>query len=204
MAYVKLGTAGLPATGLVVKSQHIHDSMVGLAQYPTPVPTQVAFQGAITALSLANAAAVNGGKAELQARRTAERALLTMYRLRAAYVQDESAGDADLIGLTGFEVRATGKPLGDLDRPANLVAGIAKVTGRVAARWKATRGADSYQVFLSTTNAPYNWVLVGNTTKARFNIDGLTRGQIVWIAATAVGAAGTTSLSEPLEAMAAA
>ena len=55
---------------------------------------------------------------------------------------------------------------------------------------------------MSTTNSPYNWQLVGLTTKSRFNMDGLESGVMYWFAVTAIGAAGQTSKSEPLQARA--
>ncbi|MBK9194833.1 MAG: hypothetical protein IPO17_07535 [Flavobacteriales bacterium] len=204
MATVKLGIDGLPATGLVAYSQHIHDKMEGSVTFATPVPPQVAFQAGISALASANSAAENGGKAEIQARRIAERALRAMMRARCGYVQAASNGDEDLILLTGFGVRKRPAPIGPLVRPSKLFARFTDVTGRIDLGWPAIHGADSYQVFMSTTNNPYNWVAVGNTTKARFEMDGLAKGTTVWMAVAAVGAAGTTSMSEPFEGMAAA
>ena len=204
MSTAKLGIDGLPATGLVVYAQHIHDNMEGSATYATPVPSQVAFQGGISALANANAAAENGGKAEIQARRIAERTLRAMVRARCGYVQATSNGNEDLILETGFGVRKPSPRLGPLDRPSRLYTKLTNTTGRIAMGWPVVRGTDSYEVFMSTTSTPFNWVKVTSTTKAQYNHDGLEPGTKVWFAVTAVGAAGTTSLSEPLIGMAAA
>lgn len=204
MSTVKLGIESLPATGLVAYAQHVHDKMAGSATFATPVPTQVAFQAGISALENANAAAENGGKAEIQARRIAERAVRDMMRTRAGYVQATSGGDEDLILSTGFGVRKRAPRIGPLDRPAKLFTRLTNTTGRIAMGWPVVRGADTYEVYMSTNNSPFKWEKVASTTKARYNQDGLVPGTQYWFAVTAVGAAGVTSLSEPLIGMAAA
>lgn len=201
MATVKLGIDGLPATGLVARAQHIHDEMDGKPEFTTPLPTQVAFQGAIDTLNAANAAVENGGKSEYEARDNAWKTLEDMMRQRAAYVQGVSNGDAAIIKLSGFGVRKPGQPIGQLERPAKLVMVPSKTANSVSMRWAPTRGADTYQVFISRVGTPFAWEPVGFTNKARFSMGGITRGTIVWFAVLAIGTAGPTSLSEPLEAM---
>lgn len=51
---------------------------------------------------------------------------------------------------------------------------------------------------------PFAWDLIGVTTKSRFNADSLTPGTCYWFDVTAIGAAGETSKSDVLRAMAAA
>ena len=71
-------------------------------------------------------------------------------------------------------------------------------------RWDREDGTDMHHVFMSTSNNPFNWVLIGATTKSRFDADSLAPGTFYWFAVTALGAAGESSKSEPLLLMAAA
>ena len=61
-----------------------------------------------------------------------------------------------------------------------------------------------HHVFMSTTAEPFNWVLIGATSKSRFDADSLEPGTFYFFAVSALGAAGESSKSEPCRAMAAA
>ena len=204
MATVKMGVAALPATGLVAKSQGIHDGMDGNANFPNAVPTPVAFQALIDAMAAANAEVeAVGGKPAHQAKRVAEKALRAAIKSWAGYVQSASGGDEGKILSSNFEVVKRGAPIGELDPPANLGYRFTSMTGRVSLKWDREDGADIHHVYMSTSNDPFKWELIGATTKSRFNADSLEPGTIYWFAVTAIGAAGETSKSDVLLARAA-
>lgn len=205
MSTVKIGLDGQSATSLVAYAQALHDKVDGNPAFATPVPAMADLQTAITALAAANAAVdANPGRVEHQARRVAQSKVEGLVRQLAGYVQATSAGDEDVILSSGFAVRKKASPIGELPRPTKLVNLLTNTTGRVSIRWQSEYGADLYHVFMSETNAPFNWQLVGATTKSRFNADSLEPGKFYWFAVTAIGAAGETSLSEPCRVMAAA
>lgn len=205
MATVKMGVARLSATELVAKAQGIHDNVVGNANFPTPDPTVVVLQTHIDALAAANAAVeADGGKAAHTAKRAAMKQLRADLKKLAAYVQMASGGDADKILSSAFEVVQRGGPIGELNPPSNLGARVTNMSGRVSLRWEREDGADMHHVFMSTSNSPFKWELIGATSKSRFNADSLQPGTFYWFAVTALGAAGESSKSEPCQAMAAA
>lgn len=200
-----MGVSRLSATEIVAKAQAIHDKMDGNAYFPTPVPALADYQTNIDALAAANAAVkANGGKAEHQAKQVALKVVLEDIKSLAAYVQNATAGDADRILSSGFDVVKAGSPIGELDPPRNLGARFTTMSGRAALVWEREYGADMHHVYMSTSNDPFNWVLIGATTKSRFNADSLEPGTMYWFAVTAIGAAGESSKSEPCHAMAAA
>lgn len=204
-ARVKLGLTTLSSTELVATAQGIHDAMVGNINFPTPTPTLPVVQTAITALATANADVDNnGGKVEHQARRVAERALRALLKQLGAYVQMASNGVEDIILSSAFGVVKRGGPIGELNPPRDLVSNITHKTGRVSMKWNRDAGTDSSHVYMSTKNDPFEWSLVGVTTKSRFDVNGLDPRQLYWFSVTAIGAAGESSKSEPLLAMAAA
>jgi hypothetical protein len=161
-------------------------------------------QGYIDDLAAANATVeANGGKGDHQAKRTAEKVLRAAIKAWAWYVQNASGGDEDKILLSKFEVVKRGTPVGELNPPQNLGARLTNRSGRVALHWKREAGADMHHVFMSTTSEPFNWQLIGATSKSRFNADSLEPGTFYFFAVTALGAAGESSKSEPCRAMAA-
>ena len=201
-----MGVSHLPATGLVAKAQGILDGVVAnAAVFPAPEPSPALMQGYIDDLAAANAAVeTEGGKANYQAKRTAEKVLRAAIKAWAWYVQNVSGGDEGKILLSRFEVVKRGAPIGELNPPQNLGAFLTNHSGRVALRWKREDGADMHHVFMSTTAEPFNWQLIGATSKSRFNADSLEPGTFYFFAVTALGAAGESSKSEPCRAMAAA
>lgn len=206
MARVKLGLEGLPATGLVAKAKAIHDAVVANASlFPNPIPTPAEFQALIDELAAANAAVdANRGRKEYMERDNADAALRLGVKQWAGYVQMVSGGDATTIKLSTFEVVKKGSPVGELPPPRSLGARLTNMTGRAALVWDREEGADTHHVYMSTSNDPFNWELIGVTGKSRFNVDHLEPGKFYWFAVTAIGAAGESSKSEPCRVMAAA
>ncbi|MBX2981679.1 MAG: fibronectin type III domain-containing protein [Flavobacteriales bacterium] len=204
MATGKMGLIGLAATAIVAKVQGILDKLKTSVLYTDPVPPLVTIQADLDALAAANAAAnVNGGKAEHQAKREALKVVKADVKSLLAYVQATSGGDADKILSSGFELVKRSTPLGELNPPVNLQARFTTMEGRVSIVWQGEKGADTYLVFRSATNDPFQWELIGTTTKRKFNAEKLKSGTQYWFAVSAVGAAGETSKSEPLLARAA-
>ncbi len=66
-----------------------------------------------------------------------------------------------------------GSPIGELPPPRNLGSRFTTMSGRVALKWDREEGAEMHRVFMSTSNNPFNWVLIGATAKSRFNADSL-------------------------------
>lgn len=205
MSTVKVGTRQLSSVELVAYGQGIHDSVDGNVFFPTPTPTMAALQTGIDELIAANAAVdQNPGPKERQARREKDKVVRAQLKQLAGYVQSSSAGDESKILSSGFAVVKRGSPIGRLDPPGNLRDRLTRNTGEVALEWDRERGVDLHHVYMSTTSAPFAWTLVGVTTKRRFNVEQLTPGTFYWFAVTAIGAAGESSKSAELEAMAAA
>lgn len=206
MARVKLGLEGLPATGLVAKAQALHDAVVDNATiFPNPIPTPPEFQALIDELAAANAAVdANRGRKEYLERDNADAALRLGVKQWAGYVQMVSGGDATTIRLSTFEVVKRGSPVGELPPPTNLATRLTRTTGRAALVWDREEGTDTHHVYMSTSNDPFNWELIGVTSKSRYNVDNLEPGKFYWFAVTAIGAAGESSMSEPCRVMAAA
>lgn len=191
---------------LASKAQAVHDAVVAnAAAFPNPLPTPPDLQKLINDLVAANAAVeLNRGRAEYRERDVFLQQVLEGLKQWGGYVQMQSGGDATLIERSGFEVVRKGNPVGELPPPRNLGARLTNKQGRASLVWDREYGADMHHVYMSTSNDPFNWELIGVTTKSRFNVDSLEPGKFYWFAVSAIGAAGESSLSEPCRAMAAA
>ena len=202
---VRMGLTDLTADGLLNKGRFVVAEMTAaVAIYATPSPSLASVTTALDTLEAANGAVLDRGKSDYQARRVAYQAVKLLMQQLAGYVQQVAAGDEDKILASGFEVRRRPSPIGELRPPSNLSGRVTTFSGRVALDWDRDRGADSYKVFKSDTSSPFNWTLLTTTTRSKFNVDELTPGTFYWFAVTAVGAAGETSMSDVLRAMAAA
>lgn len=119
-------------------------------------------------------------------------------------VNGEAAGERAKLITCGFPLRRENNPIGELNPPVKLLGKLTKTRGRASLVWQGPEGTKVYNVYMSTTNSPYNWTLVSTTTKQRFNVDGLVAGTFYYFAVSAVGTAGESSKSEAAEVMAAA
>ena len=103
-----------------------------------------------------------------------------------------------------FRSRRRSGPIGEQSQPRDPANRVTLLSGRVALDRDRERGADSYKVFRSDTSDPFVWELIKLTTRSSYNVDDLNPGKFHWFAVSAIGAAGETSKSDVLWAMAAA
>jgi hypothetical protein len=90
---------------------------------------------------------------------------------------------------------------------ANLFSAVLKPVPALVGTYTRTRvwlHRTYDHVYMSTSNAPFQWDFIGVTTKSRFHADNLAPGTFYWFAVSAINAAGESSKSEPCRAMAAA
>ncbi|MBK6831171.1 MAG: fibronectin type III domain-containing protein [Flavobacteriales bacterium] len=168
------------------------------------MPSLATITAACDRLDAANQAVLfNGGKLAYTERDEADKELRDLIKELAGYVQAVSKGDKPQVQDGAFDVVEPGEPIGELPPPQALGSKLTNMSGRVALDWKGVRGAKSYQVFMSTSNDPFKWELTAVTTKSRLDVDSLEPGTFYWFAVSAVGAAGTSSKSDPAQAMAA-
>ena len=114
-----------------------------------------------------------------------------------------AAGDMAKLLTCGLPLRRDNQPIGELPPPVKLLNRLTTTSGRVRLEWEGPDGSHMYNVFVSSSNDPFKWEVIGATTKQRFNADSLEPGKFYWFAVTAVGTAGESSKSEPARAMAA-
>lgn len=117
----------------------------------------------------------------------------------AGGVQEQSEGDGAKIVSAGFQAKNGSTPIGPLHPPVNLEAVTNGHAGQVRLRWNPVRGADSYEVQISSADPDLeaNWKHRAVAAASRITLDGLTSVSRCWFRVRGVGAFGPSGLSDP-------
>jgi len=203
---VRLGLTGVKPAALVEQGRNHVVMLTGNPDFTTPTPKLIDITAACDTLDLANQAYdFNRGKLERQARDTAFRALKALVRELGGYVQANCNGNKDLILSTGFNTRRPSDPLGQLPAPQNLLALVTAYPGRLDVRWDAVKGRSAYQLYMTDKDPldPTGWKLLLMSSKNRHAVEGLQSNTVYTFRVLAMGAAGTSPLSDIASAKAA-
>ena len=190
-----MGFDKMTDTEFDAKTEEIVDAMSTNSNFTTPTPALAVVTTARVAFRDAIIAAGDGSRLAHLQKRNARKALHSLMKELAGYVQSVTLGDAEKIksGAWGYTVKSS--PLPVPGTPTGLAPRLTNFKGRVPLKWKGK--ARSFNVWMSTGNNPFKWELVTTTTKTRYNVDNLTTGTQYWFTVSAVGAAGESTKSDP-------
>jgi len=191
-AFAKLDTANF-----------VVSKMTGNVNFPTLAAQVTALKTACTDLDAAIIVANSGDHEAVGQKEMAEALVVELLAKLCASINGVAAGDRAKLNTCGLPLRKDNRPVGELPPPIALIQRPTTTSGRVALEWQGVHGAKMFNLYRSDIASPYNWVLVGTSTKTKGNIDNLKSGTDYWFAVSAVGTAGESSLSKALPAMAA-
>ena len=199
-ANIKLSLYRLSVLALLALLRNVVAKLTGNANFTTPPVTmaEMTLQG--DDLEAAIEAATNGSKVSRVERELQVASTRVMLRTVADYVRMVAKGDEAKLVTSGFQLASVPEPLGKPGRPDILQALMTGELGDVELRCTRERGADSYNVYMTQTDpagANVKWEHVGTTTKSRILVEGLTSLQRYWLGVRAVGAAGSSVMSDP-------
>jgi cell division protein FtsL len=148
------------------RAQQIHGNMEGSAFFPTPDPTLAAFLTAITAFSVAVAAAKDGGHLAVTIKNEKREELLNMLLLLSSYVLFTAKENKVIVVSSGFAVRKQAEPTPPLTKPENLQVMPGINIGEFQMKVANVKGAICYlhQVSSDATLAEESWRTVSSTT----------------------------------------
>ncbi|MFZ1687489.1 MAG: fibronectin type III domain-containing protein [Flavobacteriales bacterium] len=195
---------GRSALGKLDLARFVVIKMTGNLNFPSLAAQVTTLGNAADALESAITAANTGDHEAIGLKDLAEAELELVLAKLCDAINGIALGDKAKLLTCGLPLRKENTPYGELDPPTLVASKFTTTSGRVALVFKGSRGALTYNVYQSDTSEPYKWVLIGNTSKRKFNVDGLTPGTFSNFAVSAVGTAGESSKSEPARAMAAA
>ncbi len=202
MARVKLGISDLPIPELIQVCAEIITKMSGNAFFPTPKPKLTEVGDALKALNEAYQAAIYGGKLLKIEMHLAEKVLRDQMRQLAAYVQNESGGDAAKIVSSGMLLvnsASASKPVGT---PQNVTALHSDGFHDAPIVWDPTDGAGAYCIQQSATpDEDASWLIRGISLKSKFHITDLEKATEYWFRVAAIGPLGQGQWSDPVKRM---
>ena len=175
--------------------------MTANANFPTPTPTLASITTASTALTVASKKAESGAHEDIKAAQAAMKSLRTLISALAKYVNSASGTDQTKALTSGFEAAKGHEPIVHLDAPQNLRVLHSFKKGTVALRWKPVHGARVYQVY--TQGADGKWTPMNMSSKASILLIALESFKEYTLQVTAIGAAGESAASYPVNAVAA-
>ena len=201
MAIIAINVSTLTLPQRLVKGQQIITMSTG----NTNVPGNTAL---VTALTAAQAVLNTGNNAYEEARQTLKGLLATRdaglvnwniaVTNLAAFTESATAGDADKILTTGFDVRSAGTPPQPVTQVENVKVTYTGMPGYSAVQWKRETNADAYVVERSPEPiTATGWDNVGTVTEAKYTGNGATPGQKYWYRVAAVNKLGQGPWSEP-------
>ena len=198
MARVKLGISGLSIPDKIQVCAEIVSKMTGNEHFQNPVPKLSEVGEAITRLSNSYQAAINRDKLLKAAMRLDDASLNgTMVQL-AAYVQTASNGDRAIILTSGMQVAKSGGPGIPVTTPTNLRCLLTAKTGVARLVWDSVEGSRMY--YLQMTQQPddeASWKEFARSTRVRYTVIGLEKGQDYWFRVCAAGVLGDSAWSDP-------
>ncbi|MBK6774392.1 MAG: hypothetical protein IPG74_00615 [Flavobacteriales bacterium] len=197
---IKLSLTRLSVLALLALLRNVIAKMTGNAFFTTPAVTMVAMDGQADALEAAIEAATDGSKEARILRDVEVAKAQAMLRTQADYVRTICAGNEAMLISSGFQMATVPTPVGLPNAPLIKSVRMTGETGQVEVRWNSQRGVDSCNVFITMQNPAEGavWVHVGTTTKSRITLNDLESYKPVWIGVRAVGAAGTSAMSDPV------
>ena len=186
------------------KSLYIETSMTGNINFTNPVPAIASLTAARTNLEGLIQDALTGAHTAIAARNTAAAYLRSLLVQEAQYVNSASGTDMDKALTSGFGPAKQRTPYGELPSPADLATRFTNFAGRIRLECKPVKGARLYQFYMGQdASKPESFVLVGSSTRARLDVNGLNTGGIYFFQVTAVGAAGESARSDMARGLAA-
>lgn len=165
---VKMGLYKKNTNELIPYIQNHIEMMTGNTNFATPQPPAVDFLAEFNAYQEAALAAIN---AEAQwkdavAMRDQLRVDMTaVMNVRAAYVQEASNGNRQVILSSGLGVKNPATPVTSLAAPTNLRVDLNGEAGMMKIRWDSAANAKTYTLQCSPDVTPRVWAQLESTTK---------------------------------------
>jgi hypothetical protein len=136
MAKVKLDLRKKTVPAKVLFARNIVIAMTGNTNFTTPVPGLPVITSAANNLETAWQAAQDGGQSATLTMNQREKDLNLALTQLAAYVENTSAGDAEIIMSAGMQIKATAQPSAPAQPPVDVRLEHTGNEGEISIRWK--------------------------------------------------------------------
>jgi hypothetical protein len=201
MAYAKLGISNItvPAKALYLRrlAAGVTNNPNFSAASPTPAELIAQADGLEVLYNEAHAARLASKSKTSELDLFSAAADLLVANL-ASYVDAASKGDAQIIETSGFAVRSTPTPVGELPAPTDLQVTPSEFAGSADVKWKSTRGAVSFTVERAEDATNLDYAVIGNCTQKQVSLNSMVSGKKYWFRVAAIGSAGQSAWSDPV------
>ena len=199
MTKINLGFGKYTEANLLVVANAIHTAMNGNAYFPTPTPTMVDFQTAITDYSNALSAAKEGGKTNVATKNQKKEELILVLVALANYVTYTAAGDEVITTSSGFTLAKQREPLPPLGKPEILKVDDGMNMGDLRVVIAGLKGAKTYvyQYTKDPLTDANEWA-GQNSTLTKFSFSELESGKKYWCRVVAYGNNEQIVYSDPV------
>ena len=184
---------------LIKDTTGILAGMTNNPAYPDPAPALATVQASLNNFSAAVAAAAGGGVTLTSAKNDARAALEVLLRALASYVHVACMGDMTKLLSSGFPVQKPSRqPVGILPAPTGLTLSLGGRSGALNAVAAPVPGSALYSWQLALASAPGTPVRSLQTTAASTTFDGLTPATEYSVIMNAIGTAGPSDWTDPV------
>jgi hypothetical protein len=177
----------------IVFLRNVVEKLTGHATFTDPDVTLAEGKVKADKLESTSMAAKDGSHTAVSAMRDAEKEADTYLRKQAGYVNRVADGNETLILSSGFHTTKQ-YPNGYDKLPLEALDG--KNSGSVLLKAKAMDKTGAY-IWQSSKNL-IDWTTLGHSTRADFEVPGLTIGEIYYFRVAGITPNGTTDFTEPV------
>ncbi len=187
---IKIGLANMLPPALLAFFNHIIAKLTGNAQFPNLPMSIVDMTALSTALQTAITAAIDGNSTDREHRDAVVLQVQDVLRVTADYVRAECDGDAELLTTSGFPLAKQPEPYTEVGIPKNVRASATDVSGEVKLRWGRTLAARMFRIEQADSDPTLGtttWTTIGQVSRQRFIVTGLTPYKSYWFRIVAMG-----------------
>lgn len=199
MKKINLGFGHYTDANLLVLAQAILTTITGNAFFPTPTPTLVVLQTAITAYSDALTAAKDGGKIAISVKNARRQELTDLLIQLANYAMLTANGNDEMLSSTAFPLSKPRQPLPPLVKPEVVKMEDGVNSGDLLVAIATVLGARTYiyQYTQDPMTVASEWTSL-NSTLTKIVFTGLEPGKKYWIRVIAYGNNEQEVFSDPV------
>jgi len=198
-ANIKLSLFELTFVKLLALLRNVVAKMTGNPNFTTPAVPLGDMKQLADDLEAAIEDATNGSRQSKLVRNALAQQAHTLLRTQADYVRSICAGDAVMLGSSGFELAKQREPIGIPGTSKRMEARMTGLKGDLELRWARVHGAHGYQVWMTDKDPAIeaNWQAIGYTTRVRHTVSALESYKAYWFCVSAIGVAGEGAQCDP-------
>lgn len=192
-----------PVSQLITFLRNVVTMMTGNPAFTTPSPTLASVTTAVDDLEEKAAAALNRGRLQVAARRSAQRNVLSLARQLSNYVESNCDGSVETLLSSGFDARRASSPEQMPAVPTNPRLSMNGQSGKLTFRFNGDGSGNTRNFSVQHGESETGpWIDHELSTSTTVDIIGLTPGKVYYARARANATAGSSDWTVPTSKMA--